>query len=461
MKEIIYLGIDVSKGYADFVLVNSSQQLLEPLFQLDDTTEGHHKLASILNSYVCIQAGIEILCGLESTGGYERNWYHYLLSLEEVLPLKVALLNPIGVKGISKASLNRTVTDDVSAMNIACYLISYQDKLHYGQGDPSEDTFKSGRSVYTYQKMLNKQKVQLSNQLEKLLYQSFSQVLVYCRDGIPVHLLKILSKYPTSEHIKKAGVTALSKIKGIGSVRAKRIFEKASQNSCAFNDNLAFVIQHTCLEILHKQEQIEQSKDYLKASYKDHDLVQLLCTIIGISYHSAIAILFEIEDINRFSSAKKIAAYFGVNPEFKQSGDGTWGQHMSKKGRKTMRAILYMVCLSAIKCDPLMKKKYAEIKAQGKDHYFAMGVLIHKMLRIIYGVLKSGKAYNALIDQQNRKKSLDKQADLKQLKKQQTKDNLKKKRRYQLQQLSESPISKRKVRKIIELETSQESNKTQ
>ena len=36
-----YLGIDVSKGYADFVILNDKKKAIEENFQLDDTFEGH------------------------------------------------------------------------------------------------------------------------------------------------------------------------------------------------------------------------------------------------------------------------------------------------------------------------------------------------------------------------------------------------------------------------------------
>ncbi|HYA13432.1 MAG TPA: hypothetical protein VEF33_03735 [Syntrophales bacterium] len=32
-----YLGSDVSKGYADFVILDAHKQIVEPNFQLDDT----------------------------------------------------------------------------------------------------------------------------------------------------------------------------------------------------------------------------------------------------------------------------------------------------------------------------------------------------------------------------------------------------------------------------------------
>ena len=46
MQEKAYLGIDVSKGYADFVLLDSQCLVLEDFFQLNDTFEGRNELKS-------------------------------------------------------------------------------------------------------------------------------------------------------------------------------------------------------------------------------------------------------------------------------------------------------------------------------------------------------------------------------------------------------------------------------
>ena len=43
-----YLGIDVSKGYADFMIINSKKQPVVQGFQLDDTFDGHRSLYNIL-----------------------------------------------------------------------------------------------------------------------------------------------------------------------------------------------------------------------------------------------------------------------------------------------------------------------------------------------------------------------------------------------------------------------------
>ena len=42
-----YLGIDISKGYADFMIIDSKKQPVAQAFQLDDTFEGHHSVLSL------------------------------------------------------------------------------------------------------------------------------------------------------------------------------------------------------------------------------------------------------------------------------------------------------------------------------------------------------------------------------------------------------------------------------
>ena len=47
----LYLGGDVSKGYADWVILSEKKQTVLENFQLDDTYAGHCKLYSTLEAY--------------------------------------------------------------------------------------------------------------------------------------------------------------------------------------------------------------------------------------------------------------------------------------------------------------------------------------------------------------------------------------------------------------------------
>ena len=436
-----FLGIDVSKGYADFLLLDESKQVMEASFQLEDNYAGRQRLKILIQEW--FSKGIEQLyCGVESTGGYENNWYRVLKNLSAQADVHVSRLNARAVKAVSDALLKRTITDAVSAHNIASYLISFSEKVDYGKNQTEQaGPFKEGRQHYSYIRMLLKQKVQLNNQLEKLLYQHFGEILVYCRHGIPGWLLRMLSRYPCAALVVKAGPVRLSGIKGISTDKAGALLRKVKQNVQVINPQIQHVIAVTAKEILHKEQLIDEEKIYLTKMYENKEQVKLLSSIQCIGVQSAVAVMLEIEDVIRFASSKKLTAYFGVHPTFKQSGDGIWGSHMSKKGRSEMRSILYMAALSGIRCNPILKKLYARFRAKGMKHYQAMGVVMHKLLRIIYGVLKNKTAFDPDIDEKNILKAAEKQ---KEQKEQKTKEQNK----YRYQPVStEAPISRRAAQK--------------
>ncbi len=455
-----FLGIDVSKGYADFVLFDEQCRVLEALFQLSDTIQGRKELKRLIVGWQ--EQGLEELyCGVESTGGYENNWHSLLKGLQTKGGIWVSRLNARAVKSLSEAYLKRTITDGVSAENIATYLVKFPEKVDYGLrvGSMGEH-FKDGRQFVTGLSMWTKQKVQLSNQLEKLLYQNMSELLIYCRHGIPTWMLQILVKYPCPGQIKKAGAASLSKIKGISKEKAQAILKKISENDRLTTKPIQRMISMTAREILHQQSLIESNKGYLNEMYREDANVKKLFAIKGIGLDSAVSLVLEIEDVTRFANAKKIVAYFGIDPTFKQSGDGLWGNHMSKKGRGHIRAVLYMVSLSAVRYNPLFKQLYARFRAKGMTHKQAAGVVMNKLLRVIYGVLKSGESFNPDIDKKHREQAAQKQVIKKQENKKEKKANQEKKERFQ-SYLDTAPISNRnfkKRKKQLASQTSEEVN---
>jgi hypothetical protein len=289
--------------------------------------------------------------------------------------------------------------------------------------------------------MLQKQKVQLSNQLEKLLYQYFGETLIYCRHGIPGWLLKMLSHYSCAAAVIKAGENKLSAIKGISAAKAKALIGKATQSQQIVSRQVQHVIAATSKEILHKEQLLKTEKNYLTETYQEDDQVKLLSSIPCIGVESAVALMLEVENIEQFESAKKLAAYFGVHPTFKQSGDGLWGSHMSKKGRGELRSVLYMAALTGIRHNVILKQLYARFRAKGMKHYQAMGVVMHKLLRIIYGVLKNKTQFDTAIDQKNTEQAKQKQQQKEKQIKETEKIKEQKKHRYQ-SQTTDAPISR-------------------
>lgn len=396
-----FLGIDVSKGYADFVLLNQDGKKLEDTFQLDDTRKGHNLLKKWLMDLPGKHSISELYCGLESTGGLENNWYAALKSKSENLVVYSVRLNPSVVVNASKAELNTNVTDSESARNIASYLKRYSDKIDYQQQDSVYCAF---RSLHTHIQLLTKQKTQIINELKTLIYSSFPELQRYCKDGIPTWLLTMLKHYPTAQKLARAKAEKLQKIPSITREKALKLIESAKVSVGSRQSKTdEFIIAHMADEILEKAERIKTLKKHLAQNCTGPE-TKLLETIKGIGSYSAASIMIQIEDISRFESPKKLIAYFGLHPVLRESGDKKMVSRMSKKGRPAMRATLYMCAQTAVLHDEHLKEIYASHRAKGKMHKQALGVVMHKLLKIVWGVLSSAMPYDPQIDKENKRK---------------------------------------------------------
>ncbi|GBD87549.1 transposase IS116/IS110/IS902 family protein [bacterium BMS3Abin03] len=396
-----YLGIDVSKGYADFIILNQEKQVVEDNFQLDDTFEGHNQLFKFLTDFFANYSEAKIFAAVESTGGYENNWFNTLHKSQYKMNVSVARVNPFGVNHSSKASLSRIITDKESAKHIAEYLINYPEKIDYQH----EDYFATARRQWSLIKMFTKQRTQLLNQLESLLYIANPEILSYCRDGVRLWTLKMLEKYPTAKTIARAHPDSLSKIPYLSKKRAVLIIENAKRSvASATDETIRETIIALVKQIISLKKIIAKQLNLLETNVNLPDEVKLLKTFNGIGTYSAVGLMIEIISIERFAASKKLASFFGLHPVFKVSGDGKHGFKMSKKGRKEPRVILFNVTRYSIGHNPFIKEIYARHLKKGMPKLAAMGAIMHKILRIVYGMLKNNKPFDANIDRANRDK---------------------------------------------------------
>ena len=396
MKQL-FMGIDVSKGYADFIVIGQNKKVVEPNFQLDDTYNGHAELYEVLFNLFEQNTELTLTAAVESTGGYENNWLNALSNFKSQFNMHIARLNPFGVNANSKAGLNRITTDPISARNIAEYLIAHPEKVQLF----AYDRFAPYRKLWTFIRMLIKQKGQLLNQLESLLYLANPEILTYCKHGTPKWVLKLLEKYPTAQKIKAARIQSLTRIPYISMDKAGQIKQIAAKSIASANDDTtAHIIASTVRQIMHLQETITQHIQTIKDENQLPE-IELLKSFNGIDDTSALGLLMEIQDINRYQDVKNLASFFGMHPVYKLSGDGKSGFRMSKKGRRAPRQILFMVAMTAIRTNPLIREIYIRKVDEGMTKIAAIGMCMHKILRIIYGMLKHNRSFDEDIDRHN------------------------------------------------------------
>ena len=117
-------------------------------------------------------------------------------------------------------------------------------------------------------------------------------------------------------------------------------------------------------------------------------------TIIGVGTTLATVILSEIGgDIKKFFSVPKLVAYSGLYPKSRQSGESKTDGHMSKHGSLYLRRAVWLATSVAAFKDTAVCLFYQKKRAEGKDHLTAIGHVCHKMLAIIFAVLRGNKPY--------------------------------------------------------------------
>ena len=121
-----------------------------------------------------------------------------------------------------------------------------------------------------------------------------------------------------------------------------------------------------------------------------------ITTIPGMGLRMGAMILAEVGDFANFNSPDKILAYAGLSPSTYESGKlsltGAYS-HMEKRGSRYLRYAIFNATKYVCIWDPTFAAYLAKKRAEGKHYNVAISHAAKKLVRVIYALQKSGKAY--------------------------------------------------------------------
>ena len=152
----------------------------------------------------------------------------------------------------------------------------------------------------------------------------------------------------------------------------------------------------TYLEVIETfTDQIERLEVAIEDRAASREETQLLMTIPGVSYYSALLIHAEIGEIERFDKAKQVVSYAGLNPVIRESGDSRFEGGISKKGSEKLRWILVQCSRVAVHRseDEYLSRFYQRLKNRksGKE---AIVATARKLLVSIFHMLDRKEVYD-------------------------------------------------------------------
>jgi transposase len=124
--------------------------------------------------------------------------------------------------------------------------------------------------------------------------------------------------------------------------------------------------------------------------YRDN--VRILKSVPGISILTAMTMLTELYDINRFKTLDKLCSYIGLIPNTKSSGETDYKTGMTGRRNAQLRVILIESAWTAVRKDPALLMAFNELcKKMTKTK--AIVRIARKLLNRIRYVLKNQQEY--------------------------------------------------------------------
>lgn len=128
-------------------------------------------------------------------------------------------------------------------------------------------------------------------------------------------------------------------------------------------------------------------KELMKSSEKWTQQTTLLETMPGVGFVSAITLTADMPELGQLNR-QEIAALAGLAPYNRDSGKKR-GKRRIFGGRQSVRRVLYMAAMSAIKFNPIIKKYYERLIGKGKPFKVAITACMRKMITILNVMVKN------------------------------------------------------------------------
>ena len=397
IEEFIYVGIDLHKETHTAVMIDCYNNKLDELTFANIPAE-FPKLVRKVKKY-CTD-GKEAVYGLENAYGYGR-------------PLAVWLIQKgYLVKDVNTSISNRQAkhrgamyrkSDSDDAGAIALATLTMLDTLP--DACPNDAYWFLGQLVNRRDNIM-KQRTRLINQLHQQLCIAYPSYKLFFDDISRPTSLYFWEHYPSRKYLKGKSVEDLRE--ELVPVSHNRCSTKTCENILNavagdkvkdndYQDARDVVTLGIVSDWQHYDSQLKEVDKQLEQMY--HALGCTLTTIPGVNIITAVKILAEIGDIRRFSNKDKLAQFAGIAP-IKLSFSGKGKDKATKQGNRRLQAIIYFLAIQMVQVsskgtprNPAFRAYYEKRKAEGKSSQQALICISTRLIKIIYGMLKSGTEY--------------------------------------------------------------------
>lgn len=398
-------GIDIAKRQHEVCVLNAAgEQVLA--MPVPNDSAGADRLLRTLRSRLGPDPQVVTFC-MEATGHYWMALYGYLTHKG----YSVHVVNPIQSDAARDLYIRKSKTDRKDAFILADLLRMNRTEATEIATEPILKLQTLSRTRFAFVDHVSALKQRVLGILDRIFPEypgCFSDVFIKTSR-------ELLKNYSTPEELAEADLSELTEFlvkHSRGRIGADRAAEIQRYAQGTFGISLA--VDAFALELRLLLDQIEFIEEQIGALEEainivleelaqqnhDRDLPEgahhVIETNPGIGPVLAAAIIGEIGDISRFSNARKLVAYAGLDATVRESGQFTGTRNrISKRGSPHLRRAIWLAAVSARRFNPQLRAYYDSKRAQGKHPLVATGAVARRLLHIIHAVWTKGSPFNA------------------------------------------------------------------
>jgi len=396
-KDILIVGIDVSKQYSVACIIDASGEIHLKKFRFDNTIAGATEITNKAHMLKQTLPKKEIVWALEPTGNYHKPLADFLLRQGAML----VGVSTVAAKENRKSLDGRWKKNDPKDAHNVADLVS-QGKMFFYNQSPQVKTIK--HLLKLRQRIaaeLSAIKARLRNNHFALFFPELDSLYA---DITHPEVLLLLEYFPTAEDIRTLSFDQFQNVFAAktrspqGRQRLAEIWRRA-QNSiaCAKIPSVDIEIPQTLESISLFKKQLAAIEKHITHLCAQDDAYRALQQIPGFGPIISATVLATIGSIQNFTKASQLTKLVGLDLEYIQSGKFHSAAKVSKKGDSLLR---YKICSAAIYA---LKNKRIRSLA---DQYFLRKdptpqnkakfriKLADKLLRTAFTLLKYNRSFD-------------------------------------------------------------------
>jgi len=218
------------------------------------------------------------------------------------------------------------------------------------------------------------------------------RVLVRHRNRIQRQITSVKCKLRHKAAFYNADIARLFTARGLDHL-ARIAMSHADQFECqALREQLLFL-----------QEQLKAAEKELalfaqSAPVAEQESRAVLATMPTVGTVTVDVVLSEAADVRRFRSAKKLVAYAGLDPGFRESAGKGKELHITKEGSRLLRWALIETAWRLVQTSPRWRRLFIKLRGSTGHIKKAIVGVARRVLCVMYAMLRDGKAYRLAAD---------------------------------------------------------------